>query len=266
MNLENVKLVVSDMDGTLLNNQGEVSKEFFELFQRLEDRGIHFAAASGRQYHSIVNKLSAIKDRITVIAENGGIARQGNEELLITPLPSQYIADVIPVLRKVEGAFPVLCGKDSAYIETRDETFINMFREYYSEFKVVDELTRVNHDEFLKIAVYHFDGSEQHLYPLLSHLEKELQVKISGAHWLDLSHPDANKGFALEKLQNKMGLSKEETMVFGDYNNDLEMLDRAYFSYAMENAHPNVKKRARFNTGSNEHRGVESILEKLLRS
>ena len=53
-------------------------------------------------------------------------------------------------------------------------------------------------------------------------------------------------------------------MVFGDYNNDLEMLELAYFSYAMENAHPNVKKAARFQTNSNNEEGVEMILEQLL--
>jgi hydroxymethylpyrimidine pyrophosphatase-like HAD family hydrolase len=59
-----VKLVVSDMDGTLLNSKGEVSKRFFELFKELQKRKITFCAASGRQHNSIVSKLDAIKDEL----------------------------------------------------------------------------------------------------------------------------------------------------------------------------------------------------------
>ena len=65
-------------------------------------------------------------------------------------------------------------------------------------------------------------------------------------------------------LQSKHGISADETMVFGDFNNDLEMLQEAFFSYAMDNAHDNVKKVARFSTKSNDEQGVESILEELL--
>lgn len=64
------------MDGTLLNSDHEASDRFFELFEQLRKKDILFAAASGRQYNSIVEKLHSIKDDIIVIAENGGIAIQ----------------------------------------------------------------------------------------------------------------------------------------------------------------------------------------------
>ena len=76
MNLSKVKLVVSDMDGTLLNSKGEVSPLFFDLFKQLKEKNIIFCAASGRQYNSIVSKLDAIKNDIYIIAENGGIAKK----------------------------------------------------------------------------------------------------------------------------------------------------------------------------------------------
>ena len=89
-------------------------------------------------------------------------------------------------------------------------------------------------------------------------------VKVSGENWLDLSHNDANKGFALTQIQNNYRISREETLVFGDYNNDLEMLERATYSFAMANAHPNVLSAARYTTLSNNEKGVERILEQLL--
>lgn len=264
MNLSQVKLVVTDMDGTLLNSKGKVSENFLLLFDQLKKHNVHFVAASGRQYHSISTKLETIKNEITIIAENGGFTKQGEKELLITSFEPEKVSTLIPLLRKINGTFTVLCGKNAAYIETENERFINMFSEYYSEYEIVDDLTKVSGDDFFKIAVYHFESSEDFIYPIVKHFESEMQVKVSGQNWLDLSHNNANKGFALHMLQTKMGITKEETMVFGDYNNDLEMLELAHFSYAMENAHPNVKKIARFQTKSNNEEGVEFILKQLL--
>ncbi|MCM5661445.1 HAD family hydrolase [Galbibacter mesophilus] len=264
MDLSKVKLVVTDMDGTLLNSKGEVSNDFFELFKKLRQNNIHFAAASGRQYNSIINKLKTISDDITVIAENGGLAKQGNEELLVTNLPAERTDELIALLRDIEDVFVVLCGTSTSYIETKDKGFIDFFNEFYTSYELVEDLTSVDKKELVKIAVYHFESSEDYIYPSVKHLEDSLQVKVSGKNWLDLSHPNANKGYALKLLQEKLGVTKEETMVFGDYNNDLEMLELADFSYAMKNAHPNVVKTAKYQTKSNDENGVEYILNQLI--
>lgn len=264
MNLAQVKLVVTDMDGTLLNDQGEVSKQFYSLFEQLKAHNIHFAAASGRQYYSIANKLSPIVDDITIIAENGGIARRGQKELLVTQMHKEKVFELIHLLRTVKDSYIVLCGKKSSYVETTNETFINLFNEYYARYERVEDLTAVEDDEFVKIAIYHFESSEAFIYPAVKHLEDKLQVKVSGPNWVDISHPNAHKGHALRLLQKKLGYTPEQTMVFGDYNNDLEMLGLATFSYAMENAHPEVKKVANYSTKSNEENGVEYILEQLI--
>ncbi len=264
MNLAQVKLVVTDMDGTLLNDQGEVSKQFYSLFEQLKAHNIHFAAASGRQYYSIANKLSPIVDDITIIAENGGIARRGQKELLVTQMHKEKVFELIHLLRTVKDSYIVLCGKKSSYVETTNETFINLFNEYYARYERVEDLTAVEDDEFVKIAIYHFESSEAFIYPAVKHLEDKLQVKVSGPNWVDISHPNAHKGHAVGLLQEKLGYTPEQTMVFGDYNNDLEMLGLATFSYAMENAHPEVKKVANYSTKSNEENGVEYILEQLI--
>lgn len=73
MDLSKVRLVVSDMDGTLLNDKNEVSSRFFEQFKELQKRNIHFVAASGRQFQSIIDKLEPISTEISIIGENGGI-------------------------------------------------------------------------------------------------------------------------------------------------------------------------------------------------
>jgi len=264
MNLSKVKLVVTDMDGTLLNSKGKVSNAFYNLYHQLQKHGVHFVAASGRQFQSISDKLQPIKNDISIIAENGGLATYKNQHLLINSLDATKSNQLIPDLRRIEDVYIVLCGKKGAYIETEDHGFINMFQEYYPEFYFQKDLSKVIKDTFFKIALYHHQNSEKFIYPSVKHLENEFQIKVSGEHWVDISHLNANKGYALKLLQDKLSITKEETMVFGDYNNDLEMLELADFSYAMENAHPNVIKTARFQTKSNNDNGVELILEKLL--
>jgi len=267
MDFSKVKLVVADMDGTLLNSQSKVSDQFLGIYNNLKRLNIKFIAASGRQYFSIIDRFDkSIQDEITIVAENGAFAIQGNQELFTSYLPIEYISKSINILRELKNVYIVLCGKKAAYIETKDEEFISMFKNYYSEYKQVEDLKTVSNDTFFKIAAFHFNCSETHIYPALKQLENDLQVIVSGENWLDISHTNANKGYALNILQNKLGITKEETMVFGDYNNDLKMLALADFSYAMENAHPTVKKIAKFQTKSNNEQGVEIILKQLINS
>jgi len=266
MDFSKVKLVVTDMDGTLLNSKSEVSDRFFKVYKQLKKNNIRFIAASGRQYYSIVDRFDTIKDEITIVAENGAFAMHGNEELFTSELPFEYISKTINILRELKNVYIVLCGKKTAYIETKDEQFINMFKNYYSEYRLIDDLTKITNDTFFKIAAFHFDSSETHIYPAVKQLENEMQVIVSGENWLDISHNNANKGFALNILQQKFGITKEETMVFGDYNNDLKMLALADFSYAMDNAHPNVKSISKYHTKSNDEHGVEIVLEQLINS
>jgi len=253
------------MDGTLLNSKGEVSDLFFSQFKKLQQFNIHFVAASGRQYNSIVDKLSIIKDDIFVIAENGGIVKKGNQLIKINALSPIKIRRVIPTLRKIKGANIVLCGKNGAFIESKNQDFINLFQEYYHSYKIIDDLTKIaDKEDFLKIAVYHFESSEKNIYPIVKALQNEVLIKISGKNWLDISESNANKGNALKEVQNLLNISKEETLVFGDYHNDLEMLQEAKFSFAMENAHKDIKDIANYSTTNNDNFGVEKILQKII--
>jgi len=266
MDFSKVKLVVTDMDGTLLNSNHEVSAQFFEIHKSLKEKNIHFAAASGRQYHSIAEKLEKIKSDITIIAENGGYGKQGDTDLFVFDLPLENITEPLQILRKIKNPNIVLCGMKAAYVESKDPEFIATFSQFYTKFELVDDLTKITDDTFFKIAVYHKECSETHLLPFTASFSEDLQVLVSGKNWIDISNFNANKGKALSILQNQLGVTKEETMVFGDYNNDLKMLALADFSYAMKNAHSNVKEIANFETKSNDENGVEFILEQVISS
>lgn len=251
------------MDGTLLNSNHQVSNRFFELFHGLKEKGILFVAASGRQYHSIIDKLDPIKNDILVIAENGALVKEKEKELLITPLQNDLKESLLLKINEINGAHAMLCGKYKAYFDGRSAPFLGQLKEYYARYEILDDFNAID-DEIIKIAVYHNISAEDHIYPAMKDLEDKIKVKVSGLHWVDLNHTNAHKGFALEKLMQRFNLSKEEVLVFGDYNNDLEMLQLSDYSFAMANAHPNVKKTAKFETLSNDEFGVESVLEKLL--
>jgi hypothetical protein len=266
MDLSQVKLIVSDMDGTLLNSEEEVSERFFQQFEQLDQLGIHFVAASGRQFDSIAEKLAPIKDRITIVGENGAVAKYKNETLMLKSMDAKSIQNLLPELRNIDNAFIILCGEHSAFIETKNSDFIETFQEYYRSYKIVDDLMEIAQTTpVLKIAMYHPTSAEEQVYPKVKHLEESFLLKVSGNHWLDISNYGSNKGNALKVIQQERNISKEETLVFGDYMNDLEMLQQAKFSYAMKNAHSEVKKNAQFETDSNDDFGVENVLEEVIR-
>ena len=265
MDLSKIKLVATDMDGTLLNSNHEVSSLFFELFKELKKYNILFVAASGRPYYSITEKLKAIKNDIIIIAENGGIVMKNDSVLSSTAINKDNLFVIEHLIDSNNNIHPIFCTKDKAFFKYKSDIFIDQLGEYYPNFCVINSIYDIQ-DDILKIALYNEDDSKKNIYPLFKHLETNYKVKISGKHWVDISHELANKGHALELLQNIYNIRPEETMVFGDYDNDIEMLSKSDFSFAMENANSNIKNMASYLTKSNDEFGVECVLEKLIKA
>ena len=252
------------MDGTLLNSNHEVSQQFFELFKKLREKNILFAVASGRQYYSLMERMEPVKDDLIYIAENGAIVMEGEEQKFIRPMEPEVVKKLISAVKKLDNKYLVLCGRKQAYIESTAPEFMKPFLEHYEKYEVVDDLQNVGDDVFLKVTICDLSGAEENSLPHVKHFEKDLQVKLSGKIWIDFNAKDAQKGNALEAVQQQHGITKEETMAFGDYLNDLELFEHAGIGYAVENAHPDVKKAAEFTTKSNDENGVEAILQEML--
>ncbi|HYF68404.1 MAG TPA: HAD family hydrolase [Ohtaekwangia sp.] len=263
MNFSDVKLIVTDIDGTLLNSKHELNSEFYDLFRQLTSRGVLFAAASGRQYYNLLKLFDNIRNDLYFIAENGSYAVYREKDIFVQAMSTAVTKELLRTIDTIPDTYTVLCGKRKAYIAHDTPSFIERLSMYYERYEIVKDLKAVEGDQFLKIAICDLKGAEQHSYPYFINKSQELQVKVSGNIWLDLSHKLANKGVALEVLQKALNISPDQTMVFGDYLNDLEMMDRGTFSYAMENAHPEVKKAARYVTTSNDHEGVIRVLRQV---
>jgi Cof subfamily protein (haloacid dehalogenase superfamily) len=263
---DKIKFIATDMDGTLLDEYGQLDASFFDIYQQLKDKNILFAAASGRQYYSLIDTFTPIKDEILFIAENGTLVMHKGEELYSCTIDAPSIEQIITQARQIPGAFIVLCGKTSAYIETQDPQALEEFAKYYHRCEYVDDLLAVD-DQFIKVAICHFDSTEQFVYPTINqHFGDSHKVVVSGQIWLDVMNAEASKGAAIERLQATLGFNHRETMSFGDYFNDVEMLQASYYSYAVDNAHDGVKKIARFSAPSNREQGVFTVLRQYLAS
>lgn len=263
MNLSNVKLIVTDLDGTLLNSNHEASDLFFNLFEKIKTYGIIFVAASGRPLYGMTEKLANIKDDIIIVAENGGIAVKQDEVLLSNAMSYNNMVLINQLISSLPDAHPVFCTKNKAFTTSKNENLLQILTEFYKNHEIIDGIDKIV-EPVLKIAIYHELNTEQFVYPHLKHLEENFKVKISATNWLDISEMNSNKGHVVQRIQEKHNITYNETLAFGDFNNDIEMLQRAYFSYAMENAHPKVKETANFSTKNNDNFGVESVLQQLI--
>lgn len=264
MEKQSIKLIASDMDGTLLDSAGRLHPEFFSVFENLKEKDVVFVAASGRQYYNLLKLFNRIKDDIIFIAENGTYVISKSQELLVVNIPSEEVHEIVREVRKIKGAYPVLCGKNKAYIEDEDIEFVRQARTYYERCEIVPDLLDVKDDLFLKIAIYDFDGSSVNSYPILRHFNGTLKVVVSGRNWLDISHRDANKGNALKFIQNHLSVKADECIAFGDQMNDAEMLQTVSYGYCMANSSDELKSFARYMAPSNDEDGVLHIIKRIV--
>jgi Cof subfamily protein (haloacid dehalogenase superfamily) len=262
-----IRLIVTDMDGTLLDEDKRPPAELWTVLELLRERGVLFSPASGRQYATLAREFSRAADGMVFIAENGTYVVRDGIELSSDPLESSVVAEVLRTVRRLNAdgvdVGAVVCGKRSAYVERADEPFLAEVRKYYVENRVVADATAVR-DDILKVALFDFGPAERTTAPALARFAGTHQVVVSGEHWVDLMNRTANKGAAIRRLQRELGITPAQTMAFGDYLNDLEVLDAAEWSFAMANAHPQVVRRARHLAPANTDNGVLRTIARVL--
>lgn len=261
-----IKLIMSDMDGTLLDGNGRLPPRFDEVMAKLAERGILFAPASGRPYYGLLRAMEKYRDFFVFIAENGNYAAYRGKEIFSASMDRELVRSLLEVARQIPGAQPVICGKKGAYIfSDENKVLLKEIKKYYAGYSVIASFAEVD-DEVLKIAVCDFSekGAEYNACKYYLEYEGDYKAVVSGERWLDLMKPGINKGVASKKIQERFGFKPEECMAFGDYLNDFELMQSVYYSYAMENAHPKIKEAARFRAKSNEEYGVIAAIEAML--
>ncbi|SDM60408.1 Cof-type HAD-IIB family hydrolase [Actinomyces ruminicola] len=263
-----LRLVVSDMDGTLLDGDGLLPADFADVVARMTAHGVLFAPASGRQLANLRTVLGESIAHSPIIAENGTLVVQGEEVIHCETITVDATIAAVDTTRdlRIDGydVGAVLAGVDCAYIDRQDPPFLEEVSRYYRELEVVDDLLAMPLDRTLKVAVYDFDDVEAGSSQALKAAVPEVQAVVSGEHWTDLMPTSASKGRALAALQARLGVSPAQTAVFGDYLNDLDMYDHAELSFAMANAHPGIQAVARWHAPANTESGVLRTIDALL--
>jgi Cof subfamily protein (haloacid dehalogenase superfamily) len=261
-----IRLIACDLDGTLLRDDHTVPPDFWPLAEELHRRGIAFCPTSGRQYENQLALFAPIAERTIFIAENGSVVIGRGSELLVLGMPEEVVPDLVRTARTLQHhgrAGCVLSGRRSAYIEWGDPKFRDAVALGYLRLDLVPDLLAVR-DVGLKMAFFDFVSSERMIEPAFARFRDRVQVVVTGEHWLDIMPLGVNKAVGVRAVQEALGVSREETMVIGDYLNDLEMMDAGDWSFAMANAHPALLAKARFRAPSNREGGALQAIRALV--
>ncbi len=262
-----IKLIATDMDGTLLTPDKQLPAELPQLLAELYRRDITFAVTSGRSRTALTHLFADMAEEIIFICDNGACVIMPHETPVLHSMPQDVICRVLDLCQEIPDAVPVLCGFHHIYYpNTASRNVVEEVQRYYREFQVRSyEMLYAVDEPILKIAVCDMHDPVKNAYPVLHKaIGIDYELLISGDCWMDVMCKGITKGAAVTALQERLGLTRAETMVFGDYDNDITMLESADYSFAMENAPDRVKKHARFTAPSNTENGVVQIICKEL--
>lgn len=253
-----IKLIASDLDGTLLQNDAQqLNPKVFDLIRALKEEGVLFVAASGRQYYNLQNLFAPVKDDIAYVAENGSLCIYKNQILSKGIIDKELGIRIIKAIQNFHRCDCIVSGETVCYTDSRNPRFIDhMINVMGNNMEIVNDLSTDIKEEFLKIAVCDFDGTKRCEKYLKDLFGSEIKIVTSGNIWVDFIAPGTNKGVALEGLLNHLHIDPKDCVSFGDQYNDVEMLQLTGTSYAMSNAAPGISYYSTYVTDS-----VEEVLE-----
>jgi len=251
------------MDGTLLNSNKQLPGTFEKVYQRLHNAGIIFVVASGRPAYALKPYFKHFKHEIIFIGDNGGFIDIKPEPVILQSFKPHDIKSIVTTGRQAKDVHIILCGVNQVFIESKDEEFIAMASQYYININRVDDALTVD-DRILKVAICDMKTWKLNSESAWEKYKLYLNVAPSSDIWIDIMPKGVTKGEAVKHLQNQLDISFDATMVFGDFHNDIQMLERAKYSYAMANAHPDVKKVALYEAPDNDENGVLRVIEELV--
>ena len=260
-----IKLIASDLDDTILpEGTFDLNPEYYDVILRLKEKGILFAASSGRHYSSIAKLLAPVKDDIVILAGNGSCVMWEGKPLCVREIPYETYLHALEDMREANPDIILTDHPDCVYTDTDNE---EMFRWVHDGYRVelhrCEDLSTVG-APVLKTAMFVSSDAAQYAGKLNRSYSEELNVMAAGAHWVDLVVKGVDKGSALGMVQEQLGISRQETIAFGDNGNDIGMLKLAGYSYAVGNAREEVKAAADEVIAPMKEDAVLKILKALL--
>lgn len=255
-----IKLIASDLDGTLLyGRDNSVSEEMFDLIREMKDRGIIFAAASGRQYHNLKKLFAPVWQDMAFICENGSAVFYKDQLIAQQVVPQEELLKLIAIVDAEECTEVALSSATTTYVRPKSEDFAQSLIELGNHVCVVDEWEDVT-EPCVKLAWYEAGGVEERVEHWSQKINLPARVVTSGAKWLDILYPNGHKGVGIRVLQEYFGLNKEEMAAFGDNDNDKEMLEAVGYPVAMKSGKEGIVKLCPYHTDKVEDT-VRQILD-----
>lgn len=233
-----IKLIASDLDGTLLLNGAQSLQEnTCELIHRLyAEKGIRFVSASGRQYDNQRRLFAPVADEIAYICENGCLSfcdgEMLHQELMDRELGQEIMRDIL----SRPGEEILLSGIHTSYLMPKEPSYVTHMRDVVRNNVTVVKDIFATEEPYFKISVYAREGIDSHAKYWMDTYRDRVHVVTSGNAWLDMMPKHVNKRTGLEKILNRLGIAPDECVAFGDNFNDLEMLEYAGIPVTMDTA------------------------------
>lgn len=275
-----IRLIVSDMDGTFLNNRQEITDRNRSAIDYARKKGVEFMIATGRNYTSILPLLKQYDIVCSCMLMNGAEFR--NEEGKVVkklPIPYEKGQELLKLLEK-EGFYPEIMDSDGFYtIYTKEQARIGMLGRmrclrpnasekeleemmlhsvFYQNLEYADSLEALRQRgiEIAKIIIFHQDTKRIEATREKIRQLGGLAVSSSYPVNIEINDIHAQKGLALNAYIQERGIKKEEVMVFGDGLNDYSLFTEFPNSFAPENAMEEIRQLAGTIIESNEEDGV----------
>lgn len=276
-----IKLIASDMDGTLLDAHMSISTENTEAIRMANELGIEFMVATGRNAQEARAALDEAGINCAMITLNGAqVFDRSGKSLFTVPIPSPQAMTVMDIL-DANGIYYEVATNQGLYSESqpkRIESFASSIATHmpHLTYKMAIAMASANLEllhityvdsirelllddklEVLKIICFHTEGPRI-LGPVGKEISNlgELAVTSSGQNNLEVNHKNAQKGIAVAHVAHERGITLDEVMTIGDNFNDVSMLQTAGVSFAMGNAEIEVKDYAKYLTDTNLESGV----------
>ena len=283
-----IKLIASDMDGTLLNDDHMISEENLKAIRKAQEMGRHFTIVTGRDYGAVKSYLEECDLRCECILSNGAEYRDVDGNVIESVyMNKESVKIVFDILNEAGLCIQLMTNKGS-YVTNKEsdkKAIIDRFKLFNPKMteeevvecvekshkqrgmKLIDNIYEVleNDVEILKIVT--FDNDEKLIARLKEKLREstsDLAVASTFNNDIEISDIKAQKGLILAKAIKKMGIDKNEVIVLGDSFNDYSMFTEFENSYAMENAIPEIKEIAKYITDTNNNDGVAKAIYKCL--
>lgn len=269
------KLIVVDMDGTLLNTNHEVSKETRETLAKAMEKGVKVGIATGRIYPSARYYGNLLGLSTPIIACNGAIVKDEEKGEIIFSDTMQK-DDVIKIINicKENNIYFHFYDHDRFYIERerynsldfQDWTFKESMEDQVGITQLEDAIGYVekNNIDVLKITI--LDEDMDKLENIRNQISQISTIEIDKSWYnnMEIMNKEVSKGKGIEALAKKLGIEKDEIIAFGDNYNDLSMKDYVKTFVAMENGVDSVKEKADYVTASNDENGVAKGIKKFV--